>query len=377
MQLRWLAALVVATLVAGASRTALAYPEFQLATGNGRCSLCHISPTGGGLINAYGRSESSATISQFGGNGDFLYGVYKEPEWVKLGVDLRGAFLAKKQVDDPEYYLFPMQGDTYAWFGAGDFSLYGAVGPRAQVRPERDTVLGRMGAREYWVMWRPDTSGPYARAGRFLMPFGLRSPDHRMYVRRDLGLGTWEETYNLSGGVVEDAWEAHVTAFTRVPDELQGNGPRHTGVAALGEKRLGADENAAVGLQGRAGFGDEDRLYLIGGTGKYWLEGAKLLFMGELDVGYQDFTFGPAGRPQLATWLGARYFPFQGLMAGASVESFDEDLTVKDVARNAGEITVNYFPWAHWEVSAFGKLEFQGEFDHTSTSAMIQLHYYL
>jgi hypothetical protein len=367
----------VATVVAGAPAPAAAYPEFQLATGNGRCSLCHISPTGGGLINDYGRGESSVSISQFGGNGDFLHGVYKEPDWVKLGVDLRGAFVAKNQVDDPEYYVFPMQGDTYAWFRFADWSLYGSLGPRAQVRPERDSVLERMGAREYWVMWRPKTTGYYARAGRFLMPFGLRSPDHRVYVRRDLGLGIWEETYNLSGGKVEDAWEAHATLFTRVPDALQGNGMRHTGLAALGEKRLGTDENLAVGVQGRAGFGDLDRLYLLGGTGKYWLDSAKLLLMGELDLGYQDFTFGAAGRPQLATWLGARYFPFQGLMVGAALERFDEDMTVKDVARDSAGVTVQYFPWAHWEVLLFGRVEYQGDYGDGSTSAMLQLHYYL
>ena len=375
MQLR-LVFITVATLLAGASGTARAYPEFQLATGNARCSLCHISPTGGGLINDYGRSESSDTISQFGGNGDFLYGVYKEPSWVKLGVDLRGAFLAKQQVDDPEYYLFPMQGDTYAWFRGGAFSLYASAGPHANVR-ESDLGKHGFGSREYWLMWRPKTTGYYARAGRFLMPFGLRSPDHRTYVRRDLGLGIWEETYNASGGVVENQWEAHATVFTRVPDGLMGNGMRHTGLAALGEKRLGEQENLAVGVQGRAGFGEEDRLYLLGGTGKYWLDGAKVLLMGELDLGYQDFTFGAAGRPQLATWLGARYLPFQGLMLGAAVERFDEDMTVKDVARDAANVSVQYFPWAHWELYLFGKLEFQGDYGDPASSAMIQLHYYL
>jgi hypothetical protein len=130
------AAALTLTLVAVHS-AAEAYPQFQLSTGNARCTLCHISPAGGGLLNEYGRSESGDTISQFGGNGAFLYGVYEEPDWIKLGVDLRGAALAKDQSDDPEYYLFPMQGDTYVYLKGGDFSACG--GPR---RPARTRAPG-------------------------------------------------------------------------------------------------------------------------------------------------------------------------------------------------------------------------------------------
>jgi hypothetical protein len=374
VQLNLFKALVIVAATAGAAE---AYPEFQLATGNARCSLCHISPAGGGLINDYGRSESGDTISQFGGDGRFLYGAYKEPEWVKLGVDMRGALLVKKQVDQAETHIFPMQGDTYAWFRAGAFSLYGVVGPRAQVRPERDTVLGRMGSREYWLMWRPKTTGLYARAGRFFAPYGLRSQDHTMYVRRYLGFHSWEETFNLSVGKVMNEWEAHATAFMRVPDAVQGNGMRHSGAAVYAEKRLGTDENLAVAAQGKAGFGAEDRLYLLGGTGKYWLDSSKVLLMGELNLGYQDFTFGAAGRPQLATFLGARYLPIKGVMLGGGYERFDQDLSVKNLWRDGLQLSVQYFPWAHWELMLHGKLEFQGEYGEASSLAMLQLHYYL
>jgi hypothetical protein len=354
-----------------------AYPQFQLSTGNSRCSVCHISPVGGGLINAYGRSESGDTISQFGGNGDFLYGVYEEPEWLKLGVDLRGAALAKDQTEDPEYYLFPMQGDTYVYLKGGAFSFYGVGGPRAQVRGPRDSVVDRFGSREYWLMWRPKSTGPYVRAGRFFAPLGLRSQDHTTYVRRYLGLHSWEETYNVSAGNVTDEYEAHATVFTAVPYALMGYGSRATGGSLYYEMRL-ADDKAVVGAQARASFADADRSYLLGGIGKYWLEEPRVLFMGELDVALQDFVDTGPTRPQLAAYLSANYWPITGLMLGGVLERFDQDMSVADLARDAASLTVQYFPWAHWELMLIGKLEFQGgEYSDPTSVGMFQLHYYL
>jgi hypothetical protein len=377
VQLGRLAATAGALLFLPAGNQAHAYPEFQLSTRNPRCGLCHISPAGGGLINDYGRAEAADSISQLGGNGEFLYGAYEEPDWVKLGVDLRGVLLFKDRDTEPDFHVFPMQGDTYAWFRAADFSFYTTVGPRAQVRPERDTVLDRLVSREHWVMWRRKTTGYYGRLGRFFAPFGLRSQDHTTYTRRYLGFHSLEETYNLSGGWVENEWEIHATAFLRPPDILFGNGPRHRGGTVYYEKRLGEGSNIAVGGQARAGFGSQDRQYTAGGIGKYYLDRAQLLFMGELDLGYQDFTFGAAGRPQLAAYLSASHWPMTGLMVGAALQRYDQDLKVKDVARDAAQLSVQYFPLAHWEVQVLGRVEWQGDYADPINLILAQLHYYL
>ena len=226
-------------------------------------------------------------------------------------------------------------------------------------------------------MWRKKTTGYYARAGRFFAPFGLRSQDHTLYARRYLGFHTFEETHNLSAGRVENEWEAHVTAFMRVPDVLFGNGPRHSGLAAYYERRLGEDENMVVGAQARAGLGEDDRQYLVGGIGKVYLDGPRLLFMGELDLGYQDFTFGASGRPQLVAQLGATWWPVTGVMLGTTLQRYDQDLEVKDLARDAAQISIQYFPLAKWELMLLGRMEFQGDVGDPASMAMFQLHYYL
>ena len=74
------------------ARQAQAYPQFQFSSGTNRCSQCHQSPGGGGLLTSWGRDESGDTIS-LGGDGAFLHGLVPMPSWLALGGDLRFAVL--------------------------------------------------------------------------------------------------------------------------------------------------------------------------------------------------------------------------------------------------------------------------------------------
>ncbi len=94
--------MLVIVLIAG---TAHAYPQFQLSQGAERCSACHLSPAGGGLLNAYGRNEAGETLSR-GGDGRFLYGAWEPPAWLQLGADVRGAAGLKYQAGDREVLAF-------------------------------------------------------------------------------------------------------------------------------------------------------------------------------------------------------------------------------------------------------------------------------
>jgi hypothetical protein len=369
---------------------AFAYPQFQFSSGTTRCSQCHYSPAGGGLITQWGRDESGDTIS-LGGDGGFLHGAWSPPSWLALGADVR---FALTRTDDggqeaPRGAFFPMQGDLYARVAFNDqFSLYVQGGARGEVRPLDDSQIGRLKStpdrlisREHYLMWRPSATGPYARLGRFYAPYGIRFVEHIYYVRRFLGFNLYDETYTASGGFVGEEWELHVSAFTpppsSFPNPLQAVGARESGGAAYFERRVAG--MAAVGAQARVGIGSEASRYQGGAVGKLWLEPAKVLVLGQADLVRQQVSAG-GGVSQFVSYLGATVIPIRGVMVGLAYERFQEDLSVKRTGHNAFDLQASFFPWAHFEVLLLGRYQLigTGASDGPATSLlMAQLHYYL
>ncbi len=373
------------------ARDAQAYPQFQFSSGTNRCSQCHQSPSGGGLLTSWGRDESGDTIS-LGGDGAFLHGLVSTPSWLALGGDLRFAVINNDvgSPAGPEVEAFPMQADLYARVALGDaWSINVIGGARGVVRPDDDSPLGRLGttadrliSREHYLMWRPSATGPYARIGRFFAPYGLRFAEHIYYVRRYTGFNLYEETYNVSGGFVEEDWEAHATAFapvpTGLPDFLRSVGPREYGLTGYGELRLA--KMSAIAGQFRLGFADDESRLQGGVIGKLWLDKAKLLFLGEADLIHQSLKGSGYAQNQLVSFTGVNLFPTRGLMLGVAYERFQEDLSYSYTGRNAYDFQLNFFPWAHCEAVLLGRYQLTGGGPvdgGTARLVMLQLHYYL
>jgi hypothetical protein len=394
MNLRRLTLLTAVTLLllAGLGGRAWAYPQFQFASGTTRCSQCHYSPDGGGLITSWGRDESGDTIS-LGGDGAFLHGLWEPPSWLALGADIRVVtplVNASGGPESPTVSVFPMQTDGYARFAFGDqVSLYlqggirGDVGFDETTRNRFDSVGQRLISNDHYLMWRPSATGPYARVGKFFATYGLRFVEHVFFVQRYTGFDIYNETYNLAGGYVAEDWEVHATLFAPPPESfpnaLGSVGVRESGGALYAEKRW--NSMAMLGAQGRFGSNSEETRYQGGLVGKLWAEPAKMLVLGEADVIRQLTDNGTLGETQFVSYLGATFFPTRGLMAGLAYERYQEDLSVSDTGRNALDLEVNFFPWAHFELVGFARYQFFGPGAATDAATaslfMLQLHYYL
>jgi hypothetical protein len=391
-----IAAAAMAIGVIGFPGMAIAYPQWQFSSGSTRCAQCHFNPAGGGLINNYGRDAVGEDLSSAEGSGAFLHGAVELPGWLALGGDFRGAFLSHDagNAEGPRNVFFPMQADLMARARfQSAFSVTATVGYRGQARGDdlgevfdgaRPAVASRFISREHYAMWRPKPLGLYARAGRFFAPFGLRLAEHTTYVRRDLGYNLQDETYNLSGGMVQEEWEAHVTAF--LPD-LTGVGSQERGLAAMGEYRFhqiaaaGVSVRGASEMQSLALNSATDARRLTGGLfGKYYLAPAKTLIMAELDLTNVTTTSLTVGQSfssnRMTGYLGATLFPVRGWWASMYFEVSQTDIKVKGTATTAVNGQLNWFPYPHLEMIILGRVQ-APHGTESAKSLLIQLHYFL
>lgn len=355
------------------SQEAEAYPQFQFSTDNSKCTLCHFSPAGGGLITEWGRDESADTISR-GGTGDFLYGLWETPDWLALGADYRGA-IGVHDTESPgsDLLAFPMQADIYSRFMVGDFSWNMTLGLVGAARPRDPPVYSRLASREHYLMWQPKSTGTYVRAGRFYAPYGLRQVDQTSYIRRDLGFYKLEETYGASLGYLKDDWETHVTAFTR--DPLLKVGAEGSGLAAMYEKRF-RDDTAAWGAQSKVHLGPESTRFWGGGVFKMWFASLDLLLLTEADLGVQKIRSRSADPIlQSIAHVNLTHFITTGLMVGTTLEVAQTDLRLRGKDRESATLQLQYFPKSHWEVMVLGRAERTRQ--TRDFLSLLMLHYYL
>lgn len=364
-------ALGAVAIVAAAATTAHAYPQFQLSHEQ-TCGACHLSPTGGGLLNDNGEL-TDADDATWGGDPTFLHGKVELPAWFRFGGDLRGAGGVTDPGGGVTGAAFPMQYDLHAAALAGPITIVADLGLR--VPKDGGSPLTVLRSAEHYIRWnqQDDNLGWYARAGRFMPVLGLRLAEHTEYVRRYGGTPLYGEAYGVGVGWVSAGAEAHVTGF--VHDPLQDAVDDADGAAAYVEKRFGT---AAVGAETRYAKGS-DNVHTLGGvTGKLWLEGPAVMLQAEVKAAHQTFDVGPA-RNQIIGNLMASWFVHHGYLLDVVVGHYDEDVKIRKVDRDALEVNLHWFPRAHLELILMTRLQTIGfgRGGDTSGYAMAQLHYRL
>ena len=193
------------TLLVGAG-AAQAEPMF-LSRQYTRCTTCHYSPTGGGLLTPYGRSLSRQELSgtgaapqptQSGAPGQeeqFLFGLLGDSlHPVHIGVDLRPAYLSLDFSGTHLNQTMLMTADVLAAYRSHGFTLYGEFGREPAVPGSQQGA--KITSYEYWASHESD-DGYGFRLGRFLPAYGIRLADHTAYTRSNLGFDVSNEVYGL------------------------------------------------------------------------------------------------------------------------------------------------------------------------------------
>jgi len=201
-------AVVVAVLTVLLPSRADAYP-WMISHGYTGCAPCHTDPSGAGALSAYGRAQgdlllrsqypktrkcASAESSEGDTSGEaapsagFLWGAIDLPEALRLGGDLRGAFLTSKQDESAqrERYIL-MRSDLFADLKLGRFRAAASLGysnvgalDAAITRNTKNNLVSR----EHWLGLELDEDASWLlRAGRMALPFGIRNVEHNLWVR--------------------------------------------------------------------------------------------------------------------------------------------------------------------------------------------------
>jgi hypothetical protein len=182
----------LALVVAAWCPHASAYP-FLIQRGYASCSECHVDPSGGGVLTQYGRGQAEILLRTPWGirpddweparSKDFLFGALSLPDWLALQAD--GRLLVIPEPSNTRVVV--MQSDLRAALDTDHVVAYGSAGwvdegalPAWLSRNAGSG--GNLVSREYWLGWRP-TRSLLVRAGRMALPFGVRSEEHKLFVR--------------------------------------------------------------------------------------------------------------------------------------------------------------------------------------------------
>lgn len=203
--------------MSGLASPAWAEPAF-LAKQYPRCTACHYSPTGGGLLTPYGRLLSHRELSTTGGTAAapaagaeddpqgeqaFLYGLLGEALGpLHLGLEIRPSHLRIGFPGGHQDMNLLMNLDLSGALRMNGWTAYGTVGrepPGAAVRNGRAVTDAAFISYEHWISFETE-KGVWIRAGRFLPAYGIRFADHTTYTRGPLDLDRNDQVYGVEIG---------------------------------------------------------------------------------------------------------------------------------------------------------------------------------
>jgi hypothetical protein len=380
--------------LAGLVGIAEAYPQYQLSRDK-TCTGCHISPSGGGLLNENGLAQAEA-LSKWGTKPEFFYGKVPTPSWLVLGGDARGAaaYLDYGGPKDGAFYAFPMQFEVYSHIKlGGGFS----INANLTFRPDEDTneAASQVMSREHYLMYRtnPDSNyGLYLRAGRFMPVFGLRFAEHPLYVRRFGGTQLFSDTYAASVSHVAANFEVHATGFIEDPtiDPVE----HANGAAVYGEYRatdkisFGAGTMFKQFTNGEFILSDkldsDAREIRFAITNKIVLPGDVLLstelqFVNQL-VGKsqrsEDSRVGGAPKGIVGNMIASKFLN-NYLLLDVGVGHFDSNLRIKNLDRDCVDFNIHWFMTSHLELVLNGRFEMLafGAGGESGSYTLLQAHY--
>jgi hypothetical protein len=358
-----------------AASPAAAEPMF-LSKQYARCTTCHYSPTGGGLLTPYGRSLSREELSTTGrspegqghpGEERFLFGALGGALGpFDAGIELRPSRLHVDFGTLSVNRSFFMNADVIAAFRRDGWTLYGELG--------REPLEGgaQIASYEYWLGYQ-SPKGPGFRVGRFMPAYGLRVADHTALTRFPFFFDVYDQVYAL---------------------ELSHTGDRHLVQLSVGPGLANAILNdngrQAFTATGRAQFDLGPRSVLV--VSGLFRNASRL----ETRNGAAGLAFGLAPTSSLSLWAeadaqvkaGASGVPAYTLLGEAGFEAyrgiwlkFSPQLRTEYGRPSSGQVRLAFeadlLPRTHWNVDVSFYRDKARASGRVTKTLLAQLHLYL
>lgn len=188
---------IIFVLLAFTSLQAYAFPE-MIRHGYTNCTACHISISGGGALNQYGKNLSKDALStwSYKGEENVLHGLVDTEsvkDWLVIGGDNRVAQVHQDNDNLRRGRTIKMQAGIELGINQPKWAFVSYIGEFEE---------------EYWHAYSPKYYALYRltdevalRAGRFIPTFGVNIPDHILSTRGPIGFG-----YGTEKDTVEASW---------------------------------------------------------------------------------------------------------------------------------------------------------------------------
>jgi hypothetical protein len=319
------------------------FPEFSR-HGYVNCTACHVSPSGGGVLNPYGRELSKEALSTWGAKNEqlFAYGLVKTPPHVNLQGFGRVLQIHRETPTIKQARTIIMQADLEASYTYKKVTLVGSVGRQEQIQKGEKVILPI--SRRHYVLWQPKDS-ILVRTGKFNRYFGLNTPYHTSYVQRDLLFGQDTESYNFE---LSYYYEKFTVFLTSIFGNFQDKTSFATEKAQTASVQYYFDKQK-VGLSYLYGTDEAIKRNVLGPwfilsyqKNFYWM--SELFYQNKVAKESGDSAKGYTSTNRF------NYELYKGFIPFLTFESSQIDWTAEATKKQSYGVGVQWFPRPHWEL---------------------------
>jgi hypothetical protein len=306
-----------------AATPAVAEPYLALRTGL-KCSSCHTNLTGGGNRNAFGGIFAQTQLPMKAGavvNRNLT-------DFLQIGADLRVEASGTFEASTPRTSIALDVAQLYVAAELLDKRLVLYIDQT--VGPERAV------AREAFGMVKHLPGESYVKAGKFLLPYGLRLQDDAEYIRERTGFSYYTPDQGVEVGL-EPGPLAFAVALTNGNSGAteNDNGKQVTSSAAVVFRRF------RVGASGSLNEASSTRREVVGGFGGFNV--GPLVLLGEMDYVQDKPVEGDTVR-QIAAYGEADWLLIRGLNAKVTYGWLDPNTDIDENERIRARFGLEFFP---------------------------------